>query len=51
METLAILLIGLVIFEVAAWRWGVDSTDGVDSAEWQRRRDWRGYSRPGDGRA
>jgi hypothetical protein len=50
METLVILLIGLVIFEVAAWRWGVDSTDGVDSPEWERRRDWRGYARPGDRR-
>jgi hypothetical protein len=51
MEALVILLIGLVIFELAAWRWGVDSTDGVDSREWERRRDWRGYSRPDDRRA
>jgi hypothetical protein len=41
MEGLA-MLIGLVILALAAWRWGVDSTDGIDSAEWERRRTWHG---------
>ena len=45
MELLAILL-GLIFFDLAAWRWGVDSTDGVDSPEWERRRNWRGFTRP-----
>ena len=45
MEALVILLIGLVIFEVAAWRWGADSTDGMNSSEWSRRRDWLGFRR------
>ncbi len=40
-----ILLLALVAFELATWRWGVDSTDGVDSPEWERRRSWRGFSR------
>jgi hypothetical protein len=39
---LALALIGLLVFEVAAWRWGVDSTDGPDSPEWARRRFWSG---------
>ena len=40
-----IALMILVVFEFVAWRWGVDSTDGFDSLEWERRRDWRGFSR------
>jgi hypothetical protein len=39
---LALAVIGLFVFEVAAWRWGVDSTDGPDSPEWERRRFWPG---------
>ena len=42
---LVILLVVLVVFELAAWRWGVDSAESWDSPEWERRRDWRGYSR------
>ena len=45
METLVALIVALVVFEFAAWRWGVDSTDGPDSAEWVRRRTWRGFGR------
>jgi hypothetical protein len=33
-------IIGLVVLAVAAYRWGADSTDGVDSPEWERRRAW-----------
>ncbi len=40
MELLFIILIGLVLFDLAAWRWGVDSTDDINSAEWERRKDW-----------
>jgi len=32
------LLVGLVI---AALLWGFDSTDKIDSPEWERRRNWR----------
>jgi hypothetical protein len=45
MIELAVVLIALAVFEIAAWRWGVDSTDGVDSPEWLRRRDWPGFRR------
>ncbi len=41
---LILLLVMLVVFEVAAFRWGVDSTDAWDSPEWERRRHWRGYA-------
>jgi hypothetical protein len=41
---LLMIVIGLMLFEIAAWRWGVDSTDGVDSREWERRRSWRGFT-------
>ena len=39
----------LLLLAVAAERWGVDSTDGLDSLEWERRRTWRGFegSTPG----
>ncbi len=32
-------VIGLIIFDLAALRWGIDSKDGVASVEWERR--WR----------
>lgn len=35
-----ILLFGFIILDLAALRWGVDSGDGIDSAEWQRRYTW-----------
>lgn len=35
-----LLIIGLATLGLAAHRWGVDSTDGPDSAEWVRRRAW-----------
>jgi hypothetical protein len=48
---LLVIVIGLMLFEIAAWRWGVDSTDGIDSREWERRRSWRGFTaRTGTGK-
>jgi hypothetical protein len=37
------LVAGLIGLGLAAWRWGADSRDGVDSPEWERRRAWRGF--------
>jgi hypothetical protein len=37
---LVIFVVALLARALAAPRWGVDSTDGIDSPEWQRRRDW-----------
>ena len=41
---LIVVVIGLVALAIAAMRWGVDSTDGIDSVEWQRRRASSGAS-------
>ncbi|HZU69530.1 MAG TPA: hypothetical protein VFA09_19815 [Ktedonobacteraceae bacterium] len=43
METVIILLTVLLGFAGAALRWGFDSTDWVDSLEWERRRQWSGF--------
>jgi hypothetical protein len=40
---LLLLLVMLLALDLAAFRWGVDSTDGIDSPEWERRRNWRGF--------
>ena len=32
----------LVALDVAALRWGVDSREGPNSPEWERRRHWPG---------
>ena len=43
---IVILIVGMLIaLGLAAWRWGVDTTDGPDSLEWERRRTWRGHIR------
>jgi hypothetical protein len=39
-----VLLLALSALAVAALRWGVDSTEEVNSPEWERRRRWRGVS-------
>lgn len=40
---LIFFVVGLVVFDLAAWRWGEDSRDGIDSPEWKRRHVWRGF--------
>ncbi len=40
METVIIILVLLVIFDLVALRRGTDSTENVDSREWERRQDW-----------
>jgi hypothetical protein len=34
------LLIAFIVFDLVSWRWGVDSTEDIDSREWDRRRNW-----------
>jgi hypothetical protein len=43
MLTIFVLLFLLIIFDIAAMRWGFISSDGPDSKEWERRRQyaWR----------
>ena len=44
MLILAFLLLVLFIgFDLAALPWGVDSSDGVNNPEWQRRQRWYGF--------
>jgi hypothetical protein len=38
-----IILIVLIALSQAALRWGVKSTDGIHSREWERRQRWYGY--------
>jgi len=40
MLTLIIVLALFIVLDVAALRWGVDSTEAFTSAEWERRLNW-----------
>ena len=37
------ILIGLIALALAALRWGVNSTDDINSPEWERRQRWYGF--------
>jgi hypothetical protein len=41
METLLIVIMLVVVLDIASLRWGFDSTEKIDSPEWQRRVAWR----------
>ena len=41
---LVVFLSTLLALAFAALRWGVSSVEDLDNVEWQRRRQWRGYS-------
>ena len=43
MVTLFFLLIALIVIALAALRWGANSSDGVDSPEWEQRQRWYGF--------
>jgi len=38
MEIAIFLLIALIVLDLAAWRWGVDSRDGFGRCDWEKRR-------------
>ena len=40
---LLILLLIIIVLDLAAQRWGIDSTDGIHSLEWMRRQLWYGF--------
>ncbi len=42
-----IILIALITLALAALRWGVNSTDGINSPEWERRQRWCGFHEKG----
>jgi hypothetical protein len=41
METLLILMMPVIVLDIASLRWGFDSTEKIDSPEWERRVAWR----------
>lgn len=40
MIALLIFILAVVLLDMAAMRWGVDTTEGIDSGEWSRREHW-----------
>lgn len=36
-----VVVLAIALFELAAFRWGADSRDGVDSPEWESRWLWQ----------
>jgi hypothetical protein len=36
------ILIALITLALSALRWGIDSTDDINSTEWERRQSWYG---------
>ena len=40
MEFIILSLIGLIVLDIAALRWGFDSRDSINSDEWKRRKFW-----------
>lgn len=43
MITLYSIFVALLVFGIAAYRWGATSSDGIESPEWKRRQDWPGF--------
>ena len=40
MLVIILLVLLLLLFDIAAMRWGTDSRDGLESEEWERRRQY-----------
>ncbi len=38
-----IILIALIALALAVLHWGVNSTDSINSPEWERRQRWHGF--------
>lgn len=43
MTTLLMFLAALMVLDVLALRWGFDSRDDIESAEWPRRWAWKAF--------
>jgi hypothetical protein len=43
MMAFIIVLLMVILLDIAATRWGADSTDGINSLEWLRRQQWYGF--------
>jgi hypothetical protein len=42
MDMMIVVLI-LAALDIAAMKWGFNSSDGIDSQEWVKRRAWNGF--------
>jgi hypothetical protein len=40
MFTIIILLALFIVLDMAALRWGMDSTESINSCEWEHRQHW-----------
>jgi hypothetical protein len=40
---MVIFIIMLIVVDLTAIRWGVNSCDTIDSPEWERRQHWYGF--------
>jgi len=40
MEIVLVILLAFIVLDLATWRWGVDSTEDINSLEWNRRENW-----------
>jgi hypothetical protein len=38
-----LIMFALITLALAALRWGFNSTDGINSTEWERRQRWYGF--------
>lgn len=43
MVAIIIILLTIILLDIAATRYGIDSTDGINSLEWLRRQQWLGF--------
>ncbi len=43
LEFILLVFIAFILLAIASLLWGVDSRDGIDSPEWRRRQEWRGF--------
>jgi hypothetical protein len=48
MEPVLILILLCIALDIAAWHWGFDSTEQIDSPEWERRWIWAASFRQDD---
>jgi hypothetical protein len=40
MEILLVILLAFIVLDFAATHWGINSTEDVNSPEWERRKNW-----------
>lgn len=43
MDAIFIVLVVVIVLDVIAWKWGVDSRERLDSPEWERRSHWSAF--------